>query len=238
MSPSDETLMAYADGEADEATRKLVETAMRDDPEVAARVARHRALRAAVSGAFFVGHRRADSRAAVGRCGKGSSDAAGQCGQPGPRARCQDSGTCAELAALCACRQRIVGRRHRIRTVARPCVLADCRRERRLGGPWRNCREPCRLNWRRIILPGGVVAIGLTYRTKSGEYCRTFSLTREASAGVACREGEAWQVKVLAGAASGRECAVRVPRRRRKRLALDTRGGGRRHSRRRAGSSR
>ena len=52
MSPSDETLMAYVDGEVDEATRKIVEKTMREDPDVAARVARHRALRAAVSGAF------------------------------------------------------------------------------------------------------------------------------------------------------------------------------------------
>ena len=52
MTVSDETLMAYADGEVDTATRAIVEAAMRDDPEVRRRVAHHRALREAVKGAF------------------------------------------------------------------------------------------------------------------------------------------------------------------------------------------
>src|ERR1700760_3570855 len=52
MSISDETLMAYADGEADAATRARVESAMRDDPQIAGWVARHRAMRQAMQGAF------------------------------------------------------------------------------------------------------------------------------------------------------------------------------------------
>ena len=45
MSFSDETLMAYADGELDEATRRAVEAAMRADAGIARRVARHKARR-------------------------------------------------------------------------------------------------------------------------------------------------------------------------------------------------
>lgn len=45
MSFSDETLMAYADGELDAATRRAVEDAMRKDAVIARRVARHKALR-------------------------------------------------------------------------------------------------------------------------------------------------------------------------------------------------
>jgi uncharacterized protein YaiL (DUF2058 family) len=52
MSFSDETLMAYADGELEPAARAEVESAMRGDPEVAARVARHQALRTDVFAAF------------------------------------------------------------------------------------------------------------------------------------------------------------------------------------------
>ena len=48
---SDEILMAYADGEADAATRAQVEAAMQEDPEIGRRVARHRALRDAMQGA-------------------------------------------------------------------------------------------------------------------------------------------------------------------------------------------
>ena len=52
MTVSDETLMAFADGEVDPATRAIVEAAMRDDPEVRRRVAHHQALREVVKGAF------------------------------------------------------------------------------------------------------------------------------------------------------------------------------------------
>jgi hypothetical protein len=49
---SDDTLMAFADGELDPATRAAIEQAMRTDPDVAAAVARHRALRVDVAAAF------------------------------------------------------------------------------------------------------------------------------------------------------------------------------------------
>src|SRR5256885_438663 len=45
MNFSDETLMTYADGELDAASRAVLEAAMAADPQLAQRVARHRALR-------------------------------------------------------------------------------------------------------------------------------------------------------------------------------------------------
>src|SRR5205823_341693 len=45
MNFSDETVMAYADGELDAASRAALEAAMATDPQLAQRVARHRALR-------------------------------------------------------------------------------------------------------------------------------------------------------------------------------------------------
>jgi hypothetical protein len=53
MKYSDETLMAFADGELDAATRSAIEQAMRQDPAIAQRVAQHQALRADVFAAFF-----------------------------------------------------------------------------------------------------------------------------------------------------------------------------------------
>ncbi len=52
MSYDDETLMAYADGELDEAQRAEIAAAIAKDPELARRVEKHRALRAKISGAF------------------------------------------------------------------------------------------------------------------------------------------------------------------------------------------
>jgi anti-sigma factor RsiW len=46
MKLSDDVLMAYARGQLDDQERGEIERAMRADPAVAARVARHRALRA------------------------------------------------------------------------------------------------------------------------------------------------------------------------------------------------
>src|SRR5258708_24624857 len=52
MTISDETLMAYADGELDAAARAAVESAMREDPQIEARVALHRTLRRKVLAAY------------------------------------------------------------------------------------------------------------------------------------------------------------------------------------------
>jgi len=52
MNFSDETLMAYADGELDAATRAAVEAALATDAQLAQRVARHRALRGRLRAAF------------------------------------------------------------------------------------------------------------------------------------------------------------------------------------------
>lgn len=52
MTLDDDSLMAYADGELDEAGRQAVEAAMQRDPAVALRVAQHKALRAEVFAAF------------------------------------------------------------------------------------------------------------------------------------------------------------------------------------------
>jgi anti-sigma factor RsiW len=48
----EETLMAYADGELDPAQRAEIAAAIEKDPALAARVEKHRALRAEVAGAF------------------------------------------------------------------------------------------------------------------------------------------------------------------------------------------
>jgi hypothetical protein len=51
--------------------------------------------------------------------------------------------------------------------------------------------------------PDGVATIGLTFLAKSGAYCRTFSLASgHGGAGLACRDGERWRIRLLAPAAN------------------------------------
>ena len=52
MKFSDETLMAYAEGELDDATRGAVERAIRADPSLAAKVRQHAAMRANMFATF------------------------------------------------------------------------------------------------------------------------------------------------------------------------------------------
>jgi hypothetical protein len=51
----------------------------------------------------------------------------------------------------------------------------------------------------------GAVRIGLSFRDTDGRYCRTFDLTEGGTAGLACREGEAWNVAMTAAGAGGGE---------------------------------
>ena len=52
MSISEETLMAYADGELDQTSCVAVEQAMHDDPIIASKVQQHRDLRTSIFGAY------------------------------------------------------------------------------------------------------------------------------------------------------------------------------------------
>jgi hypothetical protein len=42
------------------------------------------------------------------------------------------------------------------------------------------------------------VKIGLSFLSRSDGYCRSFSLPREGSGGLACRRGDEWDLRVVA----------------------------------------
>jgi hypothetical protein len=44
----------------------------------------------------------------------------------------------------------------------------------------------------------GAVRIGLSFRAQDGGYCRTFDLTERGTTGLACRDGEDWDVAITA----------------------------------------
>jgi hypothetical protein len=196
---SDEILMAYADGEADAPMRAQVEAAMQEDPEIRKRVARHRALREAMRGA-------------------GSS----VLDEPVPerliaaaRGRAPAAGAVVDLSRA---REAATRKASRLWRGWQPAAMAASLLVGLALGY---------LGWHGSALiqansSGGLVAgaalaealatqlsddhspahaatAGLSFRAKTGEYCRTFALTgADASSGLACREAGGWSIKVLA----------------------------------------
>ena len=171
---------------------------MARDPEVARAVERHRAMAAQVRGAYEgvleepVPERLAALVAESGRRRRSSTS---------PR----DATPGASRSGHCDCRP---GPRwpHRfavglfvgmflMREPAAPYEASTAR-------SWRAASSTRR--WIRSSLPLPTElrrAIGISFRNRDGDYCRTFHLQRDASvAGLACRSGDAWQLQVLAAA--------------------------------------
>ncbi|HYL72262.1 MAG TPA: anti-sigma factor [Candidatus Dormibacteraeota bacterium] len=213
MTFSDETLMAYADGELDAATRAAVESAAAADPQLAQRIARHRALRARLQGAFEpllaqpVPERLLAVARGTGGERRGDNVIAFGARRP-PRWSWPQWGAMA--ASL------IVG------VLLGPLLL-------RSGAP----RAPLDVSGGRVLASGALahalsqqlasgqpaaapVSIGISFRARRGGYCRTFVLHQEQSlAGLACREGSSWQVMALAQSAASpggyRQAASALP---------------------------
>jgi hypothetical protein len=202
MSVSDETLMAYADGEVDEATRAIIEAAMRENPEVRRRIAEHRALREAMQGAFSavldepVPQRLID--AARGQTAAPASghvvDLAGArravAGQaPGRLLSWQPAAMAASV--LVGVALGYVGWHS-----TKPLVTTSSSGELLAGA---GLAEALSNQLSEDRSPGLAAITGLSFRAKTGDYCRTFSLSgSHASSGLACHEGVGWTIKVLA----------------------------------------
>ena len=56
--------------------------------------------------------------------------------------------------------------------------------------------------------PSGDVRIGMTFRGRAGEICRTFA--QASASGLACRSGDHWQIKGLFGAPEGQASDYRM----------------------------
>jgi hypothetical protein len=191
MTYSDDILMAYADGELDPAERAAIEQAMRTDPDVAAAVARHRALRADVADAF-----------------------AGILDEPVP-ARLQPAAP-ATVVSLDAAREK----RRRWSwpewgALAATLVVGVLAGKMVPGGG-----PAIAGNGNQVVAQGelasaldrqvgggkadSAVKVGVSFAARDGHYCRGFVMG--ASAGLACREGGQWKIPVLA------ETAPEAPR--------------------------
>jgi hypothetical protein len=206
VSISDEKLMAYADGELDAAERAQVEAAIDADPSLARRVENHRALRSKMSGAF---------RSTLD---EPIPDRLLNAVRGAPAAARDDRLVDADRARAVR-RQRATAARAawgwpQWVAMAASVAIGVMIGRGVLMSP-RSSVETIGTEGDQLVARGALdealtnqlaseqsrsaaVQVGVSFRAKSGELCRTFSVRRDdALSGVACRESSAWNVRVL-----------------------------------------
>lgn len=172
---TDEMLIAYVDGELSEADRTLVDSAIAADPALFERLEQHRRLRARVFGAF-----------------------ASVLDEPVPD-RLTEAAKPSNLVSLAGRRRPALPTWAAIAATlvvgvtagllvprgAQPTIASDMTAKGELA---RALEKQLASN------PGdSAVRVGLTFRTTDG-YCRTFNAAEVA--GLACRDGGAWKVRM------------------------------------------
>lgn len=192
MTVTDEMLMAYVDGELDADMAAAVEAAAAGDADVAARLAQHRMLAGAVSGAF--------------------ADIADE---PVPQRLTALLGDDNKVVSLDAARaRRLAPAWSRWGTIAAGIAaglvvgLTLPRGEAPLvGGDMRaNGQLASALDSQLASAPveGALVKVGLSFKAQDQRYCRTFTVTKgEGPAGLACRDGDGWTVRMAVAREAG-----------------------------------
>ena len=193
---TDETLMAYADGELDESTRAQVERAIRADPVLAAKVRQHIALRQDVFRAF-----------------------ARTLDEPVPQRLRQVASApkVIQLDSVRAARKQAVEARRRwswpewgaiaatlvVGVMGGVLGLKGVQSETTFAQAGANgaLRAHGKLDAALTTqlastgAPAGGVRIGVSFVGRDGQYCRTFDMG--SAAGLACRAGGGWSIPVL-----------------------------------------
>jgi hypothetical protein len=192
--------MAYADDELDAPARAAVEAAMASDPQIARRIARHQALRGRVHAAFA---ELLDEPVPAGLVQAVRSAPAGarESSVPALRRRPARRWSWPQWTALAASLMVgvIAGRLASLRTHDSLPIAASGGTMLARGALARALSEQLASEQ----TAADPVRIGVSFRAKSGEYCRTFTLRQPAAlAGLACRGGTGWQIGVLAPAPS------------------------------------
>lgn len=195
MKVSDEILMAYVDGEVDDETRAAVEAAMKTDADVAQRIARQNALRRELRSAFD------------GVLDESVPERLTRAARTAPTA------SVTELSRVRHEKRDRMPRRWSVpqwSAMAASLVLGVFVGQAILRSP---ASSPIVARDGRLVAQDSLaealsnqlasdqagtapVQVGLSFRSKTGEFCRTFVLRGgEGLAGLACREGEIWQIE-------------------------------------------
>lgn len=196
MTFSEEVLMAYADNELDAQTRAAVEAAMAADPEIARRVARHKALRTRLRSAFdkvldepIPERLTGTARTAPAPATRRENNVVPLRRKTAPRRSWPHWGAIAASLVLGLVAGQIV----RLYSESAPITERDGRLL--ASGGLAHALSTQLASDQTELTP---VQVGVSFRSKSGNYCRTFTLHDAAAmAGLACHEGDNWRVQVL-----------------------------------------
>lgn len=205
MTIPDELLVAYIDGELEGAERLRVEQAIAQDAQLAQRVAQQRALRERVRGAFdgvmqeAVPQRRA--QAAKLGAPSGPAQVIDLARVRAERARRGNGQRNVKMRRFTIAASLVVGvmAGALIQRLSAPGALTEFHDGSLLahGALAHALNEQLAGN----APSGAEVRVGLTFKARSGNYCRTFALSgSRALAGLACRDQEQWQLLNLIGA--------------------------------------
>ncbi len=205
MTIPDEMLAAYVDGELESAERARIEQAMAQDAQLAQRVAQQRALRDRRRGAYESVLQEAVPQRLL---------QAAKLGAPSGPAQVIDLARVRALRSRRGHGQRQMKvRRYSIaaslvvglmagiliQRLSAPAALTELHDGSLLarGALARALNEQLASS----ALPGAAVRVGLSFRSRAGNYCRTFAFSAGRSlVGLACREQDQWQLLNLVAA--------------------------------------
>ena len=203
MSISEETLMAYADGELDDVSRSTVEQAILHDPELATKVAQHQALRTAVFDAFRpVMEEAIPARLQANVQVQGEnivnlaqSRNARKLSQETEKKQRWSLSQWGSLAAMLVVGV-MLGRLNLFSAGEQDSAISNLALSAE-GGMTAQGKLATALSQQLASAPvaDANVKIGLSFVAKDGAYCRSFAL--DGSAGLACREAEQWKIALM-----------------------------------------
>lgn len=215
MTIPDEVLAAFVDGELEGAERARIEQAIAQDAQLAQRVAQQRALRDRLRGAYNgVLHEAVPQRLA---------HAVKFGAQTGPAQVIDLARVRAERTRRGNGQRQVKLRRYSIAASLAVGLMAGVLIQRLAApGGVTELHDGALLARGALAqaldeqlassaLPGAAVRVGLTFRSRGGNFCRTFTLGGARSmAGLACREQDRWQLLNLM-AAEGAGAAGSAP---------------------------